>query len=222
VANWSNRLKPIKGRAGIDLMTSAALLLLVSGPQALAEDEPAARAPLPPLLQGAPAEAGERQMRDPAPSRNQSDPRPPAIRLDRPKFQLSQKKPRLHSASYLGTSVAKKREAPAQFGNHSKHADSRRRGHSAVAFQKSQRRERSPAEPGIGRLSPRATIPIRRSGAPTSPQRSHDKLHPSIIPITSPVRPHMVMPRTIRMHGHYPDLGSFGKGRPSPECRTPP
>jgi len=169
VANWSNRLKPIKGRAGIDLMTSAALLLLVSGPQALAEDEPAARAPLPPLLQGAPAEAGERQMRDPAPSRNQSDPHPPAIRLDRPKFQLSQKKPRLHSASYLGTSVTKKREAPAQFGNHSKHADSRRRGHSAVASEKSHRRERTPAEPGIGRLSPPSDYPNSQIGSTTQP-----------------------------------------------------
>ena len=77
--------------------------------------------------------------------------------------------------------------------------------------------------PSLGSASfpPRATIPIRRSGAPPSPERSRGKLHPSIIPITLPVRPHMVMPRAIPMHGHHPDLGSFGKGGPSPECRTP-
>jgi hypothetical protein len=59
VASWFDRLKPLKGRAGLDLMTSAALLLLFSGAQALAEDEPAARAPLPPPLRSAPAETGE-------------------------------------------------------------------------------------------------------------------------------------------------------------------
>ena len=74
MASWFNRLKPLKGRAGLYLMTSAALLLLVSGSQALAEDEPAARAPLPPLLRGGPAEAGERQMSDPAPSRQSVGP----------------------------------------------------------------------------------------------------------------------------------------------------
>ncbi len=82
---------------------------------------------------------------------------------------------------------------------------------------------------GIGRLlslgsasfPPRATIPIRRSGAPPSPERSRGNLHPSIIPITFRVRPHMVLSRPIPMHGHRPDLGSFGEGSPSPECRTP-
>ena len=169
MASWFDRSKPLKGRAGRDLMTSAALLLLVSGSQALAEDEPAARAPLPPLLRSTPAEPRERQMPDPGPSRNQSDPRAPAISLDRSRSQLSQKKPRLHSTSYLGTSVAKKREAPAQFGNHSKHADSRRRGHSAVASEKSQRRERSPAEPGIGRLSPPSDYPNSQIGSTNQP-----------------------------------------------------
>jgi hypothetical protein len=169
VASRFDRLKPLKGLAELDLMTSAALLLLVSGPQALAEDEPAARAPLPPLLRSAPAEAGERRMPDPAPNSNQSDFRAPAISFDRSKSQLFQKKPRLRSASYLGTSVAKKREAPAQLGNHSKHADSRRRGHSAVASEKSQRRERSPAEPGIGRLSPPSNDPNSQIGSATKP-----------------------------------------------------
>jgi hypothetical protein len=102
VANWFDRLKPLKGRAGLDLMSSAALLLIISGPQALAEDEPAARAPLPPMLRGTPAEARERQRPDPAPNHNPSNLHTPAIRFDRLKSQLSQKKPRPYSASHFG------------------------------------------------------------------------------------------------------------------------
>src|ERR1700732_3636318 len=89
VASWFDRLQPLKGRAGLYLMTSAALLLLVSGPQALAEDEPAARAPLPPPLPGGPAEAGERHMPDPTPSRNQPVPAAPPIRFVHPISKLS-------------------------------------------------------------------------------------------------------------------------------------
>ena len=148
MASWFDRSKPLKRRAGLDLMTGAALLLLVSGPPALAEDEPAARAPLPPLLRGAPAEAGERQMPDPAPSRNQSDPRAPAIRFDRPKSQLSQKKPRLHSASYLGTLGGQEaRNACAAWEPFDGRRALSRQGHRTVASEKRQRRDRSPAEP---------------------------------------------------------------------------
>ncbi len=170
MANWFNRLKPLRGRAGLYLMTGAALLILVSEPQALAEDEPAARAPLPPLVRGVPAEAGNRQMPDPAPSGNQSDPRAPAIRFDRPKSQLSQKKPRLHSASYLGASVAKKRETPARPGNRSMDAASRRQGHRTIASKKGQRRDRSPAEPGIGSLSSPSDYPNPPIGSTTKPR----------------------------------------------------
>jgi hypothetical protein len=77
--------------------------------------------------------------------------------------------------------------------------------------------------PSLGSVGfpPRATISIRRSGTTPSPQRSRDKFHPCIIPITSPVRPHMVMRRAIPMPGRHQDLGSFGKGGPSPACPTP-
>src|SRR5438270_12794712 len=116
VASWLDRLKPLKGRAGLHFMTSVALLLLVSGPPVRAEDEPSARAPLPPLPRSVPAETGERQMSNPGSSRNQSAPGTPAIRFDRPKSQLSQKNPRLNSASYLGISVAKKRAQGPRLG----------------------------------------------------------------------------------------------------------
>jgi hypothetical protein len=166
VAGWFDKLKLPKGSAGLDLITSAALLLLFSGAQALAEDEPAARAPLPPLSRDAPGQAGE-QMPGPAPSRNQFDPGAPAIRFDRPRSQLLQKKPRLHSASYLGTSMAKKRETPARLGNHSIVAVSRRQGHRTVASEKRQRRDRSPTEPEIGSLSPPSDYPDPQIGSTT-------------------------------------------------------
>jgi hypothetical protein len=159
VPSWFNRLKPVKRRARIDLMTGVALLLLVSGPQAFAEDEPAARAPLPPLLRGAPAEAGERQLPDPAPTRNQLDPHPPAIGFDRPKSQLSEKRPHPRSTSYLGISVSKKRGTVERHRNRSKDAVAHRQGPRTVASEKRQGRDRSPAEPGIGLLSPPRDYP---------------------------------------------------------------
>jgi hypothetical protein len=144
-------------------MTSAALLLLFSGAQALGEDEPVARAPLPPPLRGAPAEAGERQMYNPTRSRDQSDPRAPGIRFDRPKSRLSQKKPR------LDTTMAKKREAPARLGIHSMSTASRRQGDRAVAREKKERQDRSPAEPAIGRPSPARDYPDPAIGSATKP-----------------------------------------------------
>src|SRR5204862_4197439 len=80
VASWFDRSKPLKARAWLDFATSAVMLVFLSGPQALAEDEPAAKAPLPPLVRGAPAETGERQIPDPGPSRNQSDPSVPSLK----------------------------------------------------------------------------------------------------------------------------------------------
>jgi hypothetical protein len=167
VASWFDRLQPLKGRAGLYLMTSAALLLLVSGSQALAEDEPAARAPLPPPLPGGPAEAGERHMPDPTPSRNQSDPRAPAIRFDRPNSQLSQKKPRPHSASYLGLSVGKRRETTARLGKHSMAAASRGQGHPTVISEKRQRRTGRRPSLSIGQLSPTRDYPDPPIGSTT-------------------------------------------------------
>jgi hypothetical protein len=169
VASWFDRSKPLQGRAGRDLMTRAALLLLVSGSQALSEDEPAASAPLPPLLRGAPAEAGGRQMPDLAPSRNLSDPGVPVARVDRPRSQLSHKKPRLHSASYLNTSTAKKRETPARLGNHSIDAVSRRQGHHTVVSEKRQRPGGSPAGLALGQLSPPSDYPDPAIGSATEP-----------------------------------------------------
>ncbi len=182
MANWFNRLKPLKGRAGLYLMTSAALLILGSGPPAFAEDEPAARAPLPPLVRGVPAEAGKRQMPDTAPSGNQSDPRAPAISFDRPKSQLPQKKPRLHSASYLAASMAKKRAAPARLGNHLMDAAFRRQGNRTVAAKKRQRRDRSPGEPGIGSLSPPSDYPNPPIGSTTEPRAEPQGVPPLYYP----------------------------------------
>jgi hypothetical protein len=101
-------------------------------------------------------------MPDPATIRNHSDPHPPAIGFDRPKSQSSEKKPRLYSTSYLGTSVSKKRETVERHRNHSKAAADHRQSHHTVASEKKQRRGRSPAEPGIGSLSPPSDYPNPR------------------------------------------------------------
>ena len=166
MVSWFSRSKPLEERAGVVLMTNAALVLLVSALQASAEDEPAARAPLPPLLRSAPAEAGERQMPDPAPNRKQSDPHPPAIGGDRPKSQLSQKKPRRRSESYLDTAVAKK---PARLRNHSMDADLRRQGRRTVVAEKTQRRDGSFADPGVGRLPLPSDYPNPQIESTTDP-----------------------------------------------------
>lgn len=159
-------------------MSTAALLLLFSGAQALAEDEPAARAPLPPPLRGAPGETGERQLPDTAASRDQHDPGAPATRFDRPRSQLSQKRLRLHSASYLGTPTAKKRETPARLGNHSSDTASHR-GRRIVASEKGQRRVRSPTEPEIGSLSPPREYPDPRIGSTAVPPQAPPPYHPN-------------------------------------------
>ena len=182
VASSLDRLKPLKRRAGLHFMTSVALLLLVSGPPARAEDEPSARAPLPPLPRSVPAETGERPMPDPASSRNQSAPSTPAIRFDRSKSQLSQNKPRLNSASYLGISLAKKRATAARIGNHSMDAASRRQGHRTVASDKRQKRDRSPAEPAIGQLSPPRDYPDMRIGSTTEPPAEPPQAPPLYYP----------------------------------------
>ena len=155
MARRLDRSEPAIERAGFVFITGTALLLLVSASQAWAEDEPAARAPLPPP-RSAPAETGERQKPNPAAHPNQSDPRSPAIRLDRPKSQSSERKPRLHFAS--GKGAAKKR-ATLRLANRSIAADSRRQHHRAAAFERSPGRERSPTEAGIGHLSPPRDYP---------------------------------------------------------------
>ena len=150
-------------------MITAALLLLASGPRALAEDEPAARAPLPPLPRSAPAEADGQLTPDPAPSRNQSDPHAPAIRFDRPKAPLAQKPPRLHATSYLAASMTKKRGTPGRLRNHSMDAASHRQGRRPVASEKRQGRDRSPAEPEMGQLSPPGGYPDPPIGSAAEP-----------------------------------------------------
>ena len=182
MASWFDRLKPPKGRAGLHCITSVALLLLLSVAPARAEDEPSAKAPLPPLPRSVPAEIGERQIPDPASSRNQSAPGTSAIRFDRSKSQLSQKKPRLNSASYLGISVPKKRATAARIGAHSTDAASRRQGRRTVASDKRQKRDRSPAEPAIGQLSPPRDYPDTRIGSTTEPPAEPPQAPPLYYP----------------------------------------
>jgi hypothetical protein len=160
VVRQFDRSEPVIEHAGSVFIASTALLLLVSATHAWAEDEPAARAPLPPPRSAA-AEAGERQIPDPAPNANQPTPRPPATGLDRPRSQLSERKLRLHSASDRGTGVAKKR-ATLRLANRSVRTGSRRQNHRAVISERSPGRDRSPTEAGIGHLFPPSDYPDPR------------------------------------------------------------
>lgn len=164
---WLKRLHLQKERGGLVSMTAAALLLFLSRPQALAEDEPAARAPLPPPLRGAPAEAGERRMLDPAPTGNQRH--PPADRLVPTKSQLSQEKPRFQSARYRKTVFVEKRKMPTRRGSHSIEARSSRQGHRTLASYKTQRRDRALAELKVGRPIPPSNYPEPRIESTINP-----------------------------------------------------
>lgn len=162
VARQFGRYEPAIERAGCVFLASTALLVLVLAFQAWAEDEPAARAPLPPPRSAAAAaEAGERQKPNPAPNPNQSAPRLPATGFDQPKSQLSERKPRLHSASDRGIGVAKNR-ATLRLANRSIDVGSRRQNHRAVISEKSPGRDRSPTDAGIGHLSPPSDYPDPR------------------------------------------------------------
>jgi hypothetical protein len=118
VASWFDSLRPLKGRAGLDLEISAALLLLVAGPQALAEDESRPR--------GLRCRRCVASRRKPAsggcPIRcraaiNRTLARRRLGLIDR--SPIVAKEAALHSASYFGISVAKKLETAARLGNHS-------------------------------------------------------------------------------------------------------
>ena len=198
-----------------------ALLLLVSAAPVWAEDEPAARAPLPPPPPSVPAEAGERQRPELSSEAQSIGPAPGGSPVRSTKVPI------------IGE------EASPPLRLRSRHKDGQTASNSAVCeplqgyrlSSANPPRRYSPKKPEAGSVADRGcdgpSLPTKRlsrsakSGAPPTPNPSRDNLHPSIIPITLPARPHMVMRRAIPMNGHRPDLGSFGKGDPSPECRMP-
>ena len=178
--------KPLNERAGLMLTFIAALLLLITGARVLAEEEPAARAPLPPPLRSVPAEAGKPQTRtatpDPAPGPNQSASGPPTIRFDRPKPQSSPKKPRLAAAPHRSAAAAKGRETPMRSADLSKYGDSHRQRHRAIAPGTKQGRDRSPVGPRIGYLSPPNDDSVPRIENTTIPRTAPPRAPPPYYP----------------------------------------
>ena len=152
---------------------TAALLLVLSGPEGLAEDEPAARAPLPPLPLSVPAQAGERHIADPAPARNQPASVRPTITLDRPRAHLSQRRSRPHSAPPRGAALAERRGSSVRSGNALVNVDALRHSHRTVASAKKPRPHRSLAGPAIGELSP----PTGNSGTISEEPRAAPPLY---------------------------------------------
>jgi len=184
------------------LTSIAALLLLLSGPNASADEEPAARAVPPPPLRSVPAE--DRQIPEPSPGINQSSPLPSAMKLDGSNTAVSQGKPHRRSTPSGGVAVAKQQNAPAR--RSSRFTDATRVGKASDASHPED-------DKGTGLRSAsfhlRATF-VRGPIAPPR-QRSRQKAPGCIILVTRPVHPHMVTSRAILIHGNRQDLGCFGK-----------
>jgi hypothetical protein len=165
---------PLNGRTGLALTSIAALLLLVSGARARAEEEPAARAPLPPPLQNVPAEVGEpRRSTGTADGaqRTQSHSGPPTIRFGRP--PPLQKKPSLTANPHHGAAVAARRRPPGA---------SRQQDRHAVALGTRQGRDRLPIGSRIGQLSPPTNDTARRIESTMSSQAVPPRAQPSYHP----------------------------------------
>ena len=219
MANWFNRLKPLRGRAGLYLMTGAALLIPVLEPQALGRRRAGREGSAPAAGAGRPG--GSRQSADARPSAERQSVGPSRagdqVRSTKVPIVAKEASPPFCVVSRrLGGQEA--RSACAAW----KPFDGRRLSSARPPHYRLQKKGKGGTgrRPSLelARFPCRATFPIRRSGARPSPERSRGEFHPSIIPITLPVRPHMVTRRAIRMRGHRPDLRLFGKGAPSPNA----
>ena len=102
-------------RARLERAIAVALLLLGTG--AFAEEEPVARAPLPPPLSPTVGASGTPQSQtekhDPAPRRDQPVAGPPNT-FDRSKAPASQKKPRFVAMAHRDKAATKGRDQPVQ------------------------------------------------------------------------------------------------------------
>ena len=161
MARQVDRSEPAIERAGCVFIASTALLLFVSASQAWAEDEPAARAPLPPprsaaaaAWQGAAAEPGAESQINRIRGRRQSS------SIDQ---SPNYRKGSLASTPHrIVAKVRPKKPATLRLANRSIDADSRRQHHRAVIFEKIPRRDRSATEAAIGHLSPPSDYPDPR------------------------------------------------------------
>lgn len=146
---WSNRhvLRSPRRTAGFLVTMPAALLLLVAGQGVLADDEPAARALLPPPLQSVPAE--NRQGSEPPTGKDQSGTRQSASQPDGSKTASSQAQRRLHSTPSRAVGRAIGNKAPARRGSHLASASAHRQGRRSISSEVGQ----TPG-PRIGQLSP--------------------------------------------------------------------
>src|SRR5207244_6622550 len=118
----------------------------------------------------------------PASGQGQSDPTPPSIRFDRPILQPSQKKPRFAAAPDRGAGAATKRGTSVRSANRSKDGPSRQQDRRAIASGTKQERDRLPAGPRIGQLSPPKDDSTPRientSSPPTVPTRAPPLYYP--------------------------------------------
>jgi hypothetical protein len=144
------RTHPQDTRARLAVTIVLALRLLVPGKPALAEEEPAARAALPPPLAiPSPPEAGAPQK--PAET---SSPAAPRMRFDRSRAQPAERKSHLTAAAHRGRPGARGRDASPRHRDLAVDKASRHAAQGAIAFGGQRGRGGSPTEPEIGHLSP--------------------------------------------------------------------
>src|SRR5271166_888500 len=184
--NWCNTLnsKPPNESAGLVVTTVAALLLLISSARVLAEEEPVARAPLPPPVKNVPANAGEPQapteMPGSASGHSASDSTRPTVRFDRPILQHLQKGPHFGAAPDRGKAAGTKRGPSARSADRSKYGLSRQQDRRAIASRTNQRRDRLLAGPRVGQPSPPPDDPVAQiESLPTPPTRAPPLYYPN-------------------------------------------
>ena len=174
---WSNRsvLRSRSRRTGFLLTTTAALLFLVTGQGVLADDEPAARAVLPPPLQSVPAE--DRQISEPPIGKDQSGTHPSASKPDGSNTTSSQKKRQLHSAPSRAVGQAIGRKGPTRGASHLAGTSAHRQDHPSVSSE----RRQSPL-PRIGQLSPPSGFAPRAAACCRSSNTRNPPIDPRAIP----------------------------------------
>jgi hypothetical protein len=186
VTNWSNRLKlhALNNRARSVLTIALALRLLAPANWAQAEEEPAAKAPLPPPLAPSAAGAGEIQTNTagPARERNRLNSDPPTIRFDRSEIQSFQDKPRAAAAPHRGARAGPKRDASSEPGDHSTTDMLRQRGRGAIASGGKPTPNRPLVGHAVGHLSPPIGYPAPQvesaAIAPVEPPRAPIQYYP--------------------------------------------
>jgi hypothetical protein len=132
----------------------AAILLVLWGFDVSAEDEPGARAPLPPPLNSVSTQVDERAIDVPASGHRNPTPVRPTITANPSHPRLSQMKSRRQAAPRQGPVSVERKPPPVSVKTSKMSGQRRSHGRSTVTSGTKQKRDRFPAGPAVGVLSP--------------------------------------------------------------------